>query len=126
MNPQLILPFSVEISFGVIAVLLATASLTSIYLVHSRPERNYTELRLRIKTWWLIVALFAVAVLFNRATSVIVLGFVSFLAFKEYLSLIPTRRADHRVLFWSYLAIPVQFYWVYIAWFGLFIIFIPV
>lgn len=126
MNPQLILPFSVQISFGVIAALLATASLTSICLVHSHPERNYTELRLRIKTWWLIVAVFAVAVLFNRATSVIVLGFVSFLAFKEYLSLIPTRRADHRVLFWAYLAIPVQFYWVYIAWFGLFIIFIPV
>jgi phosphatidate cytidylyltransferase len=126
MNPQLILPFSVEIAFGVIAVLLATASLTSIYLVHSRPERNYTELRLRIKTWWLIVAVFAVAVLFNRAISVIVLGFVSFLAFKEYLSLIPTRRADHRVLFWAYLAIPMQFYWVYIGWYGLFIIFIPV
>ncbi|TAK63391.1 phosphatidate cytidylyltransferase [Methylobacter sp.] len=126
MNPQLILPFSVEISFGVIAALLATASFTSIGLVHSRPERNYTELRLRIKTWWLIVAVFAVAVLFNRAISVIVLGFVSFLAFKEYLSLIPTRRADHRVLFWAYLAIPMQFYWVYIAWYGLFIIFIPV
>jgi phosphatidate cytidylyltransferase len=58
--------------------------------------------------------------------SVIVLGFVSFLAFKEYLSLVPTRRADHRVLFWAYLAIPIQFYWVWIAWYGLFIIFIPV
>ena len=64
--------------------------------------------------------------LFNRTVSVIVLGLVSFLAFKEYLSLVPTRRADHRVLLWAYLAIPVQFYWVWIAWYGLFIIFIPV
>jgi phosphatidate cytidylyltransferase len=53
-------------------------------------------------------------------------AFVSFLALKEYLSLIPTRRADRRVLFWAYLAIPIHYYWVGIAWYGMFIIFIPV
>ena len=40
--------------------------------------------------------------------------------------LIGTRRADRRVLFWAYLAIPVQYYWVAQAWYGMFIIFIPV
>jgi phosphatidate cytidylyltransferase len=58
--------------------------------------------------------------------SLIFLAFVSFLALKEYLSLIPTRRADRRVLFWAYLAIPAQFYWVATGWYGMFIIFIPV
>lgn len=120
------LPYSVQIAFIAIAVLLAVGSVSSITLQRLRPERDYQELRQRVKTWWLIVAVFAVAVLFNRTVSVIVLGFVSFLAFKEYLSLIPTRRADHRVLFWAYLAIPVQFYWVWMGWYGLFIIFIPV
>jgi phosphatidate cytidylyltransferase len=120
------LPVSVQIAFMVISGLLALASLISIALVRAKPERDYTELRLRIKTWWLIVAVFAVAVLFNRTVSVVVLGFVSFLAFKEYLSLVPTRRADHRVLFWAYLAIPIQFYWVWMGWYGMFIIFIPV
>lgn len=120
------LPVSVQIAFMAIGGLLAFASLMSIALVRAKPERDYTELRLRIKTWWLIVAVFAVAVLFNRTVSVVVLGFVSFLAFKEYLSLVPTRRADHRVLFWAYLAIPIQFYWVWMGWYGMFIIFIPV
>jgi len=120
------LPVSVQIAFMAIGGLLAVASLVSLWLVRTKPERNYTELRLRIKTWWLIVAVFAVAVLFNRTVSVVVLGLVSFLAFKEYLSLVPTRRADHRVLFWAYLAIPIQFYWVWMAWYGMFIIFIPV
>ncbi|MDO9214873.1 MAG: phosphatidate cytidylyltransferase [Methylococcales bacterium] len=120
------LPVSVQIAFMAIGGLLALASLISIALVRAKPERDYTELRLRIKTWWLIVAVFAVAVLFNRTVSVVVLGFVSFLAFKEYLSLVPTRRADHRVLFWAYLAIPIQFYWVWMGWYGMFIIFIPV
>jgi phosphatidate cytidylyltransferase len=48
------------------------------------------------------------------------------LALKEYLSLIPTRRADRRVLFWAYAAIPLQYYWVHLEWYGMFIIFIPV
>jgi phosphatidate cytidylyltransferase len=120
------LPVSVQIAFMAIGGLLAVASLVSLWLVSSKPERNYSELRLRIKTWWIIVGVFAIAVLFNRTVSVIVLGLVSFLAFKEYLSLVPTRRADHRVLFWAYLAIPIQFYWVWMAWYGMFIIFIPV
>lgn len=120
------IPLNVEIAFIAIGGILAIASLLSIALVYSKPARDHQELRLRIKTWWLIVAVFAAAVLFNRTVSVLVLTFVSFLAFKEYLSLVPTRRADHRVLFWAYLAIPIQFYWVWIAWYGLFIIFIPV
>lgn len=120
------LPLSVQIAFAGIALLLCVASGLSISLQRRRPERDYSELRQRVRTWWIIVAVFAAAVLINRATSVIVLGLISFLAFKEYLSLIPTRRADHRVLFWAYLAIPVQYYWVWEGWYGLFIIFIPI
>lgn len=119
-------PPSVQMAFWVMGGLLVTASLVSIALVKFRSDHDYGELRLRIKTWWWIVAVFALAILFNKTISVIVFGFISFLAFKEYLSLIPTRRADHRVLFWAYLAIPVQYYWVWQAWYGTFIIFIPV
>ncbi|MEC4747906.1 phosphatidate cytidylyltransferase [Methylomicrobium sp. Wu6] len=120
------LPFSIQIAFLSIGILLALGSLISIILAKTRPERNYQELRQRVRTWWLIVGIFALAVLVNRTISVVLFGFISFLAFKEYLSLIPTRRADHRVLFWAYLAIPIQFYWVWLGWYGMFIIFIPV
>jgi phosphatidate cytidylyltransferase len=119
-------PVSIQIAFLSIGILLALSSLTSIVLVKTRPERNYHELRQRIRTWWFIAGIFALAVLVNRTVSVVLFGFISFLAFKEYLSLIPTRRADHRVLFWAYLAIPIQFYWVWQGWYGMFIIFIPV
>jgi predicted CDP-diglyceride synthetase/phosphatidate cytidylyltransferase len=36
------------------------------------------------------------------------------------------RTADHVVLFWAYLSIPLQYYWLGIHWYGMFIIFIPV
>jgi phosphatidate cytidylyltransferase len=64
--------------------------------------------------------------LMSHKVSVIFFAFVSFLALKEYFSIVPTRRADRRVLFWAYLAIPFQYYWVAQAWYGMFIIFIPV
>src|SRR5690606_23769887 len=39
---------------------------------------------------------------------------------------IPTRRTDRHVLFWVYLCVPIQFWWVWREWYNLFLIFIPV
>jgi phosphatidate cytidylyltransferase len=55
----------------------------------------------------------------------VVFALISFLALKEYLTL-RHRAADHVVLFWAYLSIPLQYYWLGIHWYGMFIIFIPV
>lgn len=109
-----------------IFVLLAVASLIVFILRRRHPERDYAELAARVNSWWVMAGLFAAAMALSPALSLVFLGFVSFLALKEYLSLVPTRRADRRVLFWAYLAIPLQFYWVAIGWYGMFIVFIPV
>jgi len=84
------------------------------------------ELKARIRSWWVIVTLLAVGLLTHYTTGIVLFAFISFLAFKEYLSLIPTRRADRRVLFWAYLAIPLQYWLVYTKWYGMFVILIPV
>ncbi len=110
---------------GVYGVLVfATVVIRSLKKV--KPERDFSELTKRTNSWWVIITIFAAAILLDRSAAIAFLGFVSFLALKEYLSLIPTRRADRRVLFWAYLSIPLQFYWVYDYWYGMFIIFIPV
>ena len=109
-----------------IFALLILASLIVFVLKHRNPERDYAELAARVNSWWVMAGVFAAAMALSPTLSLLFLGFVSFLALKEYLSLIPTRRTDRRVLFWAYLAIPLQFYWVAIGWYGMFIIFIPV
>lgn len=119
-------PENVRVALLAILVVLALASIVVAAMARARPDKDLSELKLRVKTWWYIILVFCAAIAFDRTVSVCVLGFVSFLAFKEFLSLIPTRRADHRVLFWAYLAIPIQYYWVAIGWYGMFIIFIPV
>ncbi len=106
--------------------LLGLAS-TSLALARRRyPERDWSELSDRTRSWWVMTGIFAAAMLLSRNISLVFFGLVSFLALKEYLSLIPTRRADRRVLFWAYLAIPLQYAWIADGWYGMFIIFIPV
>jgi phosphatidate cytidylyltransferase len=56
-----------------------------------------------------MVVIFTFAIAVSQTLSIIFLAFISFLAFKEFLSMIPTRRADRRVIFWAFLAIPAQF-----------------
>ncbi|MEW5771288.1 MAG: phosphatidate cytidylyltransferase [Pseudomonadota bacterium] len=111
---------------GGIFALLIVASLAVFGLRRAHPERDYAELAARVNSWWVMAGVFAAAMALDRSLSIVFLALVSFLALKEYFSLIPTRRADRRVLFWAYLAIPAQFYWVATGWYGMFIIFIPV
>ncbi|HEX6143995.1 MAG TPA: phosphatidate cytidylyltransferase [Geminicoccaceae bacterium] len=110
---------------GVFGILIVASGLVAL-LVRAQPEKDHTELRQRIRSWWVIIGVFSAAFLLSHTASLVLLAFVSFLALKEYFSLIPSRRADRRVMFWAYLAIPVQYYWVGSAWYGMFIIFIPV
>ena len=110
---------------GILSVLVVASTIVLI-LKRRHPEKSYVELSKRINSWWIMVGIFSTAILLSRTVSIAFFAFVSFLALKEYFSLIPTRRADRRVLFWAYLAIPFQYYWVHLEWYGMFIIFIPV
>lgn len=117
---------SVLAALGGVLGILVVASLIAALLKRLHPDKNYSELIQRIRSWWIMIGIFSGAILLSRTASILFFAFVSFLALKEYLSLIPTRRADRRVLFWAYAAIPVQYYWVHEQWYGMFIIFIPV
>lgn len=106
--------------------LLIVASVAQWFLKGRIEAKGYAELSQRIRSWWVMVSVFVAAMLFSRTVSLVFFAFVSFLALKEYFSIIATRRADRRVLFWAYLAIPFQYYWISQAWYGMFIVFIPV
>jgi phosphatidate cytidylyltransferase len=107
---------------GLIAGLVICATL----VVHLVPAYRQIELQQRMTSWCGIVAVFATVLIVNRSIAIFLFGFLSFLAFKEYISLIPTRRVDRRVLFWAYLAIVIQYYWISIHWYVMFLIFIPI
>ncbi len=83
------------------------------------------EVLIRSRTWLLIIALFSIGT-WQPCYAPWLFGFVSFLALREFITLLETRPADRGALFWLFPAIILQYYWVSIQWYGMFIIFIPV
>ena len=73
-----------------------------------------------------MAAMFIGAVFISYDISYFFLAFLSFIAFRELYSVLGFREADRGALFWGILAIPIQYYLAYIAWYGAYIIFIPV
>ena len=118
------LPVEVRNALIAIFAVLIAATLLVRWIERRRAEPG--ELSLRVRSWWFIIVIFTVAMVIDRTISTIFLGLVSFMALKEYLSLIPTRRIDRGVLLVAYLSIPVQFYWAHIGWYEMFVVFIPV
>ena len=93
----------------------------------STPHAVIDNLNARINAWWImILIIFAAAVL--GFYGVIGLFFViSFMALREFLSLLYIRRGDHLALAACfYVILPLQYFLVAIDWFSMFTIFIPV
>lgn len=109
----------------VLAVLIA-ANLVYVFVSRNQPGKDYSTIGARMKSWWGMFFIFALATLFSKNVSLVSLMILCFFALQEYFSMIRgTRKADRRLFLWAYLAIPVQFYWIFIGWYGMFIVFIP-
>lgn len=90
-------------------------------------KKTVDNLNARIRAWWVMVAGFAVAVKTGGIGSIVLFGFASFMAMREFLTLTSTARTDHAVLFWAFFIFaPIQYYLVAVQWYGLFSILIPV
>ncbi|MCF7763121.1 MAG: phosphatidate cytidylyltransferase [Verrucomicrobia bacterium] len=86
-----------------------------------------TNLNARIRAWWIMVAIFGLAMASGGVGSVVLFGLTSFLALREFITLTPTRSGDHRTLFWVFFVItPLQFYLVAIEWYAMVTLLIPV
>jgi phosphatidate cytidylyltransferase len=126
MNLHLWIPPAVLWTLGAIVALLMVASAVVAVMRRGDATNRHAELAARVRSWWFLVFVFAIAISFRRGVAIAFFAVLSFLALKEYLSLIPTRRTDRRVLFWAYLCVPLQYLWVGMHWYNLFLIFIPV
>jgi len=95
---------------------LALSSLVGFVLARhvetSSARDTVANLNARIRSWWGIVAVFGAAILFGRIITLALFAVISFLAFREFISLTPTRAGDHRSLFLAFfIVVPLQ-YWL--------------
>ena len=112
-------------TFGWLYAFLLGAWLVVIALRFHLSNDTRRELLLRVRSWWMILILTSFGLLSNKVAPFALFSFVSFLALREFLSIIPVRSVDRGALFWVYLAIPLQYTWAYLNWFQLFTLFIP-
>ncbi len=86
--------------------------------------RNFNK---RVTSWLTICVMLVIALMLHRSVTIALFGFVSFWALREFITMTPTRRGDHRTLFWVLFGFtPLQYVLVGIDNYDLFTIVIPV
>ena len=112
---------------GVLGILLVATIVGQILRWRVGQNDVIANLNARIRAWWIMSAVFAVSLATGGIGSVVLFAILSFFALREFVTLTPTRPADHAALFWVFFVItPLQYYLVATQWYGLFAVLIPV
>jgi len=126
-------PFAPEVAnlLLIILIVLVAASLIGWMLARRTTSESgkatVKNLNERVKSWWIMTGVFVVALALGKIGSVMIFTFMSFLALREYITITPTRLADHRTLFaMFFVVLPYQYWLVYTSWYGMFAIMVPV
>ena len=86
--------------------------------------QDYTTL---LRNSWLMTLVFWLAWAAGEHVAIVLFGIVSFFTLREFISLSPTRRGDHRSLVLAFfIVLPLQYALVWHREFNLFTVFIPV
>ncbi|MBX2836028.1 MAG: phosphatidate cytidylyltransferase [Gammaproteobacteria bacterium] len=117
--------------FGGIACVLIVATGIGRLLAARVPAGETSSvienLNARISAWWAMVVLMGLAFVFGKAGVIVLFGICSFAALREFVTLTNTKRADHWALATAFfIIVPVQYYFVWVGWYGMYSIFIPV
>jgi phosphatidate cytidylyltransferase len=92
-----------------------------------KPHGVIDNLNSRINAWWVMVAAIGGAFAFGRSGVVVLFGLVSLFALREFLTVAYTHRGDRIAMAAAlFLALPVQYALVWLDWYGLYAIFLPV
>lgn len=115
---------------GIVVGLLAVAAIIG-QVIQRQPHLGLNAAAIatfnrRVRAWLIICALLFVAFI-QPGLTVALFGLLSFWALREFITLTPTRRGDHRALFWVFfLFTPLQYLLVWYNKYELFSILIPV
>jgi phosphatidate cytidylyltransferase len=127
MNPQETL---ISVFGGVFALLLVASGIGAALKFRLAPGQisaPIDNLNARIKAWWAMIGLLALAFWAGPLGIILLFAFISFQCLREFISLTHTRRGDHQALVWCFFFfLPVQYVLIASNWYGLFSILIPV
>lgn len=114
-----------------VGLLLTGATVLSYSLKQRWPARIPLVPPQRFRAWWFIVAGLLLTHQFGRnpvwgnVPNILSFGLLSCLAMRQFMAHLRTP-ISRRTRMVCYLACVAQYYWVYIEWYGFFVVFIPV
>ncbi len=122
---------------GTLILVLAVLATLGVFMLigqilKRQPESNFDSAIIRkfnnrVTAWLTICVILVVALLFHKTVTVVLFGCVSFWALREFITMTPTRRGDHRTLFWVFfLFTPLQYVLIGLDEYALYTIVIPV
>lgn len=113
---------------GLFLALIYGLLIGATYFIFKKKQKlkNYQELKKRILSWWVIIIICSLALTTHFYISILFFALLSFIALSEYIKMVPVRDSDLLALLCVFCAIIGQYYLVFIQWYGLFIVFIPV
>jgi phosphatidate cytidylyltransferase len=120
------------IVFGVLLLATIGAFFLSLrsYDDEAKALRRHHDLRYFegvLSTSWMMALVFWLGWVSGTSVALVLFGFVSFFCLREFLTLSPTKRGDHRSLILAFFVIlPMQYWLVATGRFELFTVFIPV
>ena len=90
-------------------------------------QQELAHVRGLLRTTWFMVVVFWIGWALGETVATLLFALISFFALREFITLSPTRRGDHRSLLLAFFVVlPIQFVLVGTARFDLFTVFIPV
>ena len=110
--------------FGALVGLMTMASLILPLLKRFRSPEQIEAFQDRLKAWWTMAVVFVIINLINGSLSLAGFAMLSGFALREYLTRVDD--VPKALRYSCYLAVPLQYLWVYMRWYGMFIVFIPV
>ena len=120
-----LLVFGLLVAVSVVAFLLTFRKQAD-----DRDEAWHAELknfRKLLRTTWFMVVVFWIAWAAGDTVATVLFALIAFFALREFITLSPTRRGDHRSLVLAFfIVLPIQFWLVRTEHFDLFTVFIPV
>lgn len=123
-----VLNFPEQITFYLTIFLGVLVSCSLIFGVFHKVKPSSLTFNLvqRTNSWWVIYILFIIFIGVSRELIYIGFALISFISHREMVSNINLPLTSRRTVFWSYLAIPIHYYFAYSGNLILFLTFLPV
>ena len=109
---------------GVLGALTLAVAVTAA-LTKLKPQSDFTTLRQRSSSWWVMIALLSAALLAGWQAVTALFIVISFIALREFLSLAPVRREDRPIVLAAFAAMLINYGFIIANDYGLYRVFIP-